>query len=68
MTILVGKYAMVPARIAGDRKFFELRVDLYETGGMFLEIDDLRFAVSRDALQSLIDAYDEAQVRVHEAG
>jgi hypothetical protein len=66
--ILIGRYAVIPASKPGERGNHSLKLDLTDSSGLRFELaDDIRFAVSRDALQTLLDAYDEMQTRPSDA-
>jgi hypothetical protein len=63
----IGRYVAVPAtRPYGDR-LATLRLDLCDPRGLAFNLDgEARFVVSRDAMQSMLERYDEL-TRLREA-
>jgi hypothetical protein len=61
--LLIGREAAIPVAISGVDGHGTMALDLFEPYGLRFRINDQRFVVGIDALQSLLDAYREMQAR-----
>jgi hypothetical protein len=61
---MIGRYAVIPATVPHERGVQNLHLDLTDPYCLRFKLAGTRFAVAREGLQALLDAYDEMQARL----